>query len=259
MADESSGTADTPIASTSVEASLLDTIIAASPVLLAAEEAVPHGGAIMLIVAALSLAIIVQNIVFPPTADPAQRKTKREANCRRRRGEESDLAIVPDGSLDKWNRVWKRELSAEVYASLREGVTDPPNLTAEEGGLDDSLAEVGMMCCAGCGTELYDNDTRFEAGSGWPCFFTCMPGAVRERQDDDATRMELVCNACGGHLGHIFRDEGWDLPPPAERHCINSRSLKFVPAPPEVVAARAAEAQAEEDAEWADGMDEIDD
>ena len=40
--------------------------------------------------------------------------------------------------------------------------------------------------------------------------------------------MELVCNACNGHLGHIFRNEGWELPPPAERHCVNARSLIFV-------------------------------
>ena len=41
--------------------------------------------------------------------------------------------------------------------------------------------------------------------------------------------MELICNACNGHLGHIFRGEGWDLPPPAERHCVNARSLVFIP------------------------------
>ena len=248
--------------------SLFDSLITASPVLQAAEDVMPYGGAIALLVAALSLAIIIQNALFAPTAtNPDSRRARREENSRRRRGELCDLAIAHDGSLDKWDRVWRRELPPTVYVSLRQAETDPPNLAAEEGGLDDTLAEVGTLCCAGCGTELYDNDTRFEAGSGWPCFFTCLPGAVRERHDLDGERMELICNACNGHLGHIFRDEGWALPPPAERHCVNSRSLRFVPATPEEVmarevAAKAAEVEAE-DAEWEDAavdvMDEIDD
>lgn len=140
------------------------------------------------------------------------------------------LAIVPDGSKERSDRQWKQDLPPLRYASLRQAETDPPNLPAEEGGgFDDLIEEEGIFACAGCGAHLYDNEARFEAGCGWPCFYTCFENAVRERQDGDGERMEIVCNACSGHLGHIFRGEGWNLPPPGERHCVNSRSMRFIP------------------------------
>ena len=134
---------------------------------------------------------------------------------------------------------------------LAEGEADPPNLPTDEGGFEDNLEDDGVYVCAGCGAECYLQDCRFEAGCGWPCFFTCLPDAVRERHDADGTRMELLCNACNGHLGHLFRNEGWELPPPYERHCVNARSLRFI----------VWEKQADEDAEWDEAavdLDEID-
>mmetsp|Transcript_68966 Transcript_68966/g.189364 ORF Transcript_68966/g.189364 Transcript_68966/m.189364 type:complete len:301 (+) Transcript_68966:75-977(+) len=157
--------------------------------------------------------------------EPHEEHSKMRA-LRRRRGEECALAIVPDGRLDKWNRTWRSCLAPEVYASLRKGETDPPNLPVEEGGIA-GLMDEGVFRCAGCATPLYDNEARFEAGCGWPCFWTCLRDAVRERPDADGDRMELICNSCNGHLGHIFRGEKWGFPPPDERHCVNSRSLVF--------------------------------
>ena len=206
---------------------ILSELAAASPVLRAAEEAVPGGSAVVVILATVSLAVIVQGLMTSPQP-PAGAASSSNARPARRRDALCDLALEPDGSKDKSNRAWRRELSPEVYASLRESVTDPPNLTTEEGGFEDNLQEHGVFVCAGCGSAVYDNDSRFEAGCGWPCFITCVRGAVRERRDPDGERMELVCNACNGHLGHAFRNEGWSLPPPAERHCVNSRSLRFV-------------------------------
>ena len=190
----------------------------------------PGGAAIVMVIMALALAVTIQGWATP---SPEQKKKPSAAPKKqtRRRADGCDLAIEPDGSKDKWDRTWRKELSPQTYASLRAGEVDPANLETSEGGIDDTLEEEGIFVCAGCGSELYDNDTRFEAGCGWPCFFTCLPGAVRERHDADGERMELICNACNGHLGHIFRDEGWDLPPPAERHCVNGRSLRFVPGP----------------------------
>jgi peptide-methionine (R)-S-oxide reductase len=69
---------------------------------------------------------------------------------------------------------------------------------------------------------------KFDCGCGWPGFWTCLPKAVREEADADGRRVELLCNACNGHLGHVFRNEGFSNPPPNERHCINSVSLRFV-------------------------------
>lgn len=213
-----------------------------SPVLRAAEDAIPGGALIVCILATASAAVILHSWVSPPLekTKPSAASGGREKRTAsdgddgnggdetRRRDADSMLAIEPDGSKDKSDRAWKRELHPLIYASLRQGETDPPNLAMEDGGFDDMLiVEDGVFACAGCGTPLYDNDVRFEAGAGWPCFFTCLPNAVRERRDADDVRMELVCNACNGHLGHIFRNEGWRLPPPAERHCVNSRSLVF--------------------------------
>ena len=147
---------------------------------------------------------------------------------RRRRGAECALAILPDGSKDRSDREWKRVLPPDRFASLRKSETDEPNLEADDGGIDDVLELDGRYHCAGCDTPLYDSDHRFEAGCGWPCFYTCLPDAVRERRDKDDERMELICNACNGHVGHIFRGEAWSLPPPAERHCLNARSLVFI-------------------------------
>ena len=112
-----------------------------------------------------------------------------------------------------------------------------------------ALVADGTYYCAGCDTPLYDSDHRFETGCGWPTFYTCLPGAVRERLDGDGMRMELLCNACNGHLGHIFRGESWPLPPPAERHSLNGRSLTF--------RSETREAEGEGEAEEEDDVDVI--
>ena len=205
----------------------------AVPLLRMAEEAVPYGSAMVLLVSAIAGAIIIgswaQPTMQPRGGADGEASAKAEGG-KRRRAAECALAVMPDGSYDRADRVWRRELTPERYAALRCAEADPPNLCASDGGIDDIDAD-GIFQCAGCGKEVYDNDCRFEAGCGWPCFFTCLEGAVRERKDADGTRMELICNACNSHLGHIFRGEGWPLPPPAERHCVNGRSLRFVPAP----------------------------
>ena len=180
--------------------------------------------------AALSLAVMLQNWLQP--AASSRQSSNSDAvgtGKQRRRDPACALAIVPDGSGERSDREWKRALPPELYASLRAAETDPPNLVSDEGGIDDIIDE-GIFRCAGCSSALYTSDMRFEAGCGWPCFFTCIRDAVRERQDRDRVRMELVCNVCSSHLGHIFRGEGWALPAPAERHCVNGRSLIFDPA-----------------------------
>ena len=104
--------------------SLLGTLVAASPLLRAAEDALPYGALIVLIFAALSLAVIVQHLASPPSVK-AKEATQRPRESARRRDAESDLAIEPDGSKDKPDRIWKRELTPEVYASLRSACMQP--------------------------------------------------------------------------------------------------------------------------------------
>ncbi|RVX10161.1 Peptide methionine sulfoxide reductase B3, chloroplastic [Vitis vinifera] len=93
----------------------------------------------------------------------------------------------------------------------------------------DKFFEEGVYNCAGCGTPLYKSTTKFNSGCGWPAFYEGLPGAINRTPDPDGMRIEITCAACGGHLGHVFKGEGFPTPT-NERHCVNSISLKFTPA-----------------------------
>lgn len=85
-----------------------------------------------------------------------------------------------------------------------------------------------MYACAGCAAPLYRATHKFASGCGWPAYFDSIPGAVRRHEDRafGMLRTEIVCANCGGHLGHVFKGEGFDTPTD-ERHCVNSVSLTF--------------------------------
>ncbi|KAB5541192.1 hypothetical protein DKX38_014166 [Salix brachista] len=93
----------------------------------------------------------------------------------------------------------------------------------------DKFFEEGVYNCAGCETPLYRSTTKFNSGCGWPAFYDGLPGAINRNPDPDGMRIEITCAACGGHLGHVFKGEGFQTPT-NERHCVNSISLKFAPA-----------------------------
>ncbi|XP_009796584.1 peptide methionine sulfoxide reductase B5-like [Nicotiana sylvestris] len=84
----------------------------------------------------------------------------------------------------------------------------------------------GNYNCAGCGTPLYKSTTKFDSGCGWPAFFEGLPGITNRSPNPDGRRTEITCAACGGHLGHVFKGEGFKRPTD-ERHCVNSVSVKF--------------------------------
>ncbi len=132
---------------------------------------------------------------------------------------------IMSAEIQKTEEEWKKILSPEQYYILREKGTERPGT-----GEYNHHSEVGTYACAGCGTELFTSEQKFDSHCGWPSFDNNIAGGDRVKQISDFShgmiRTEIVCAKCGGHLGHIF-DDG----PTAtgQRYCVNSVSLKFIP------------------------------
>lgn len=117
---------------------------------------------------------------------------------------------------------WKSLLTPEQYEVLRNKGTE----YAFTGEFYNNKQK-GMYSCAGCGNELFESDTKYNSGCGWPSFFEPLEDDVIIKQVDKShgmVREEILCAKCGGHLGHVFND---GPKPTGLRYCINSASLAF--------------------------------
>ena len=119
------------------------------------------------------------------------------------------------------NDEWKKKLTGEQYAVLREKGTEAPGT----GKLLHEKRE-GMYKCAACGNELFASDAKFDSGTGWPSFDEALPGAVKFEHDTQygMERTEVLCAECGGHLGHVFNDGPTKS---GKRYCMNSVCLEL--------------------------------
>eukprot|EP00897_Mesotaenium_endlicherianum_P006291 jgi/Mesen1/5690/ME000288S04904 len=135
------------------------------------------------------------------------------------------FATAQESSMaQKSDEEWRAILSPEQFRILRKKGTEYPGT-----GEYDKHYDEGVYECAGCHAPLYKSATKFKSGCGWPAFYDGIPGAINRNVDADGRRIEIVCANCNGHLGHVFKGEGFPTPTD-ERHCVNSVSLKFTPA-----------------------------
>ena len=114
------------------------------------------------------------------------------------------------------------KLTPEEDAVIVKKGTEPPFT-----GKYENFFEDGAYACRQCGTQLYKSVNKFHSGCGWPSFDEEIAGSVKRQVDRDRRRTEILCSACGGHLGHVFEGEG--LTPKNSRHCVNSVSIDFIP------------------------------
>jgi methionine-R-sulfoxide reductase len=149
------------------------------------------------------------------------------ASCQTANNNSNNQSSNPKKSMDtnkiKTDEEWKKILSPEQYYVLREKGTERPHSSE----LNDNF-EKGTYVCAGCGTELFTSEQKFDGHCGWPSFDNEIGAGDRVKKIKDFShgmvRTEIVCANCGGHLGHIFDDGPTKT---GQRYCVNGLSIGF--------------------------------
>jgi peptide-methionine (R)-S-oxide reductase len=170
-----------------------------------------------------------QDYYFTKLAGPDEVVKRNAAAFRTVIGADMKAEEVYDMDQDrvvKSEAEWRRILSAEQFRVLRMKGTERPFTNKY-----DKHFEAGTYACAACGQELFSSETKFNSGCGWPAFYAAKAGDRVKLSRDlslGMVRVEVCCARCGSHLGHIFDDA--PQTPTGQRYCINSVSLKFIPA-----------------------------
>ena len=130
---------------------------------------------------------------------------------------------LPSEPLKLSKEEWRKRLSREQFDILREEGTEYPGTS-----ILNNEKRPGVFVCAGCSLPLFTSAMKYESGTGWPSFFTTIPGAFANSTDYKLIlpRTEYHCSRCGGHHGHVFND---GPPPTGQRWCNNGVALRFIP------------------------------
>lgn len=132
-------------------------------------------------------------------------------------------ANPPPRRVEKSDEEWRAQLTPDQFAVARQGGTERPFSNQM-----CSLFQPGLYACTCCGTELFDSTTKFESGTGWPSFGAPVADGVVGYHADNShgmVRVEVTCNVCDAHLGHVFPD---GPEPTGLRYCINALSLEKI-------------------------------